>query len=319
MRAGIVVFVMSIFAVAAGVASAALPTATTGTATQVTATSATLNGTVARNGEATTYHFEYGTTTAYGSRTPDKNVAGNQPRDVSEDVAGLQPSTTYHFRVVAVNASGTTNGADATFTTPAAGPNDDVLTIAANPRTVTFGKATTIAGRLTGPDSAGTRVELEQNPFPFTGAFSTNSNTTTDASGNYSFQVSPPVNTRFRTTAQTPGSDPTSPELTVNVRPKVGLKLSDRTPARGKRVRFRGSVLPAHDGKSVRIQRRTKKGWRTVKTALLKPGTPVNGTARSVYSKRIRIRRSGTWRTVFRPADGDHVRGKSRRHRIRVH
>ena len=42
------------------------PVATTGAATAITQTGATLNGTVDRNDGATTYHFEYGTSPAYG-------------------------------------------------------------------------------------------------------------------------------------------------------------------------------------------------------------------------------------------------------------
>jgi hypothetical protein len=39
------------------------PTAATGNATAITVSSATLNGTVNPEGQATTYHFEFGTTT----------------------------------------------------------------------------------------------------------------------------------------------------------------------------------------------------------------------------------------------------------------
>lgn len=304
--------------ISTGVAFAA-PQATTEAATSIAATSATLNGSVVRDGQ-TTYHFEYGTTTAYGSRTPDKNVSGgggSGGRSVNEDVSGLQPSTTYHFRLVAVSATGTANGADLTFATPAAGPNDNVVTIGASPRTVRFGSAATVAGRITGPDSANTRVDLQQDPFPFEGTFVQLANGTSDAAGNYTFQVTPPVNTRYHVEART-GPTSTSPEQLVRVRPKVALKVGDRTPARGARVRFRGTVLPAHDGQPVLIQRRGSKRWRTVKQVALVAATPVNGVARSRYSTRVRIGNSGRWRVV-KPSDGDHARGASKAKRIRVH
>ena len=105
---------------------------------------------------------------------------------------------------------------------------------------------------------------------------------------------------------------------TVRVRPKVTLRLSDRTPRSGQRVRFKGFALPAHDGMAVRIQRKTRDGWKTIATPLLKPATPVDGVARSKYRKRIRIRRSGAYRTVL-PAHGDHARGVSRKRRAFVH
>jgi hypothetical protein len=85
-------------------------------------TGATLKATVNPQGAATTYHFEYGTDTSYGTSapTPDASAgSSSSAQSVSVDVTGLQPSTTYHFRVVATNVAGTTNGSDHTFTTSA--------------------------------------------------------------------------------------------------------------------------------------------------------------------------------------------------------
>ena len=80
-------------------------------ATGVTTTAAQLNGTVNPNGAATTYHFDYGLTTAYGTSTTGVS-AGSGTSDVSASAAlsALTPGTTYHYRVVAVNsgASGST-------------------------------------------------------------------------------------------------------------------------------------------------------------------------------------------------------------------
>jgi hypothetical protein len=126
------------------------------------------------------------------------------------------------------------------------------------------------------------------------------------------------VNTRFRVEAKV-APPATSAEVLVNVRAKVSLRLSDRTPRRGQRVRFSGSVLPAHDGTPVKLQRRTPAGWRTVATPALKPAPALNGVARSTYGVRLRVRASRAYRTVFVPGDGDHVRGKSAKRRARVH
>jgi hypothetical protein len=297
---------------ATGTAHAGLPTATTGAASAVTATTATLNATVFANKESTTYHFEYGTTAAYGSVTPNATTSGNATKSVSAAITALAPSTTYHFHVVATNPSGTATGVDAEFTTPAAGPA--AITIAATPPVVTFGNPVTIAGSLVGRPND--KVELEQTPFPFTDPFRNAAQGTADAAANYSFQVTPALNTRYQVTAKAPPA--TSAAVDVLVRPKVGLRLSDRTPARGARVRFRGSVLPAHDGKAVNIQRRTSAGWKTIASPVLVAATPVGGVARSKYAKGIRIGRSGVFRTVM-PADGDHARGKSRKRRAIVH
>src|SRR5688500_15361226 len=108
-----------VLAVPASVALAAAPSATTGSASGVARTGATLNGTVDPNGAATSWHFEYGTTTAYGLQSAGGDAgAGDDPVPVSTALQGLSAGTTYHYRVVAVNADGTVTGADRTFRTP---------------------------------------------------------------------------------------------------------------------------------------------------------------------------------------------------------
>ena len=90
---------------------------TTNAASNLTSSSATLNGTVNPSGLTTTVHFEYGTTTNYGHATPNRNYTGNTTQNVSENITGLSPNTTYHFRLVGTNSSGTKYGSDRTFTT----------------------------------------------------------------------------------------------------------------------------------------------------------------------------------------------------------
>lgn len=93
--------------------------------TDVTETSAVLNGTINPAALQTTYHFEYGPTSSYGSRIPAgiEAVAGNgrAPRIFSRTLSGLLPDTTYHYRLVATNAIGEGQGEDRTFTTAAPG------------------------------------------------------------------------------------------------------------------------------------------------------------------------------------------------------
>src|SRR5689334_8096702 len=100
------------------VALAAAPSATTGAASGVDHESATVHGTVNPQGQATTYHFEYGTTSAYGSQTTDTSAgSGTSNADVSAALGGLKANTTYHYRLVAASSQGTTDGADRSFTT----------------------------------------------------------------------------------------------------------------------------------------------------------------------------------------------------------
>ena len=96
------------------------PAVTTNAATSATATSATLNGSVNRDGQATTYQFEYGTTTRYGSSVPSPaEPAGDGTSAGSESayLTGLRQGTTYHYRIKATNATGSAYGSDQMFTT----------------------------------------------------------------------------------------------------------------------------------------------------------------------------------------------------------
>ncbi|MHA2068278.1 MAG: fibronectin type III domain-containing protein, partial [Candidatus Thorarchaeota archaeon] len=114
-----------------------IPSITTSPATSVTSGSATLNGTVNPNGASTACYFEYGTTTSYGSTTTSASAgSGTTAVSVSDGIIGLNPNTTYHFRIVATNSAGTSNGLDQTFTTEInpptnvrAYPGDEKVTI----------------------------------------------------------------------------------------------------------------------------------------------------------------------------------------------
>ncbi len=77
----------------------------------------TLGATITPNGAATSYVVEYGTSTAYGQQTSPIDIGAGSTQTVSEVVGGLQPSTTYDFRIDATNANSTTFGINETFTT----------------------------------------------------------------------------------------------------------------------------------------------------------------------------------------------------------
>jgi hypothetical protein len=80
-----------------------------------------LEGTINPNGVDTHYHVEFGETTAYGENLPEPDAdigAGSSSVAISQEVTGLQPNTTYHYRVVAGNAEGPGVSSDQAFTTP---------------------------------------------------------------------------------------------------------------------------------------------------------------------------------------------------------
>ena len=100
----------------------ASPVVETMTARQLSPTSAMLRATINPAGERTTYYFEYGTSTSYDMRLPVGEDAsagsGDVPIYARRTVGGLQPSTVYHFRVVAENGTGVSPGEDQSFMTP---------------------------------------------------------------------------------------------------------------------------------------------------------------------------------------------------------
>jgi len=314
---------LAAFTIAPGLAVAGIPGSKTEAATKVTATTAKLNGSVDPNGESTTYFFEYGTTTAYGTQTGTQPANTTGSDKVSADISGLTPSTTYNFRIVATNPSGTTMGSNMVFTTPATpppspgpgpGPGGTSVSISAKPTILVFGRGTTISGQVKGAKSA-VRVELESNPHPFTGGFKkTGVTATSDSNGKYSLVVRPKKFTRYRVSVSAP-SNATSAVVEVFVRYLVAFRVNDSVVRRGQLVKFSGYVKPAHNGRSVRIQRKIGTGaYKTIATTRLR-STTIAG--RSVYSKRLRVRRTARYRIRI-TRDADHATGTSRSIGIRV-
>jgi hypothetical protein len=94
------------------------PVVSTGPAESIAQNTATLTGVVYPENARTTYRFELGTGTEYGT-TILGGEAGREGGEVkvAQPIGNLQPGVTYHYRLVAVNAAGTTIGLDRAFTT----------------------------------------------------------------------------------------------------------------------------------------------------------------------------------------------------------
>ena len=176
--------------------------------------------------------------------------------------------------------------------------------------TVKFGGTVTLSGKLAGGKFDAKNVTVRQDPFPVD-SFANAGSATTNATGDWLFAVKPTANTRYQ--ARSGKAD--SPAVDVMVRPAISLKLSDRTPRRGQRVRFSGTLCPEHDGVAIALQRRTAKGWRTVAKPVL---ADVPGATCSSYAHSLRVRRTARYRASFL-GDADHVAGNSRARRATVH
>jgi hypothetical protein len=95
-----------------------MPLTNTKAASSVGVTAATLNGGVNPNGKEAKYWFEYGTTTAYGTKTAETSAgSGTTESSYTKEVTGLTEATTYHFRIVASGGEGLSYGPDMTFET----------------------------------------------------------------------------------------------------------------------------------------------------------------------------------------------------------
>jgi len=198
---------------------------------------------------------------------------------------------------------------------PPKAPAQTDLTIAAQPNPTVFRAATVISGRLKGPDNKAKTVVLREDEFPFGTGVRTVATTKTDTKGDYSFTRRPPRNTAYQAVASTGAAYPLTVSRTafVKVRIRMSLRVSDSTPRVGQIVRFRGRACPAHDGLLVRIQRKTRTGrFRTVRRTTLRAATRC-----SVYRRRFRVYRDGTYRVTS--DDRDHARGFSRARFLNAH
>jgi hypothetical protein len=147
------------------------PSVGTPQSSQIAATEARLTANVNPEFEPTTYHFEYGTTTAYGNVTPELSAGnGGSDRSFTTLIEGLSPATTYHWRIVATNPLGSASSADQTFTTYASAsifgpcPNDALRTGpgASLPDCRAYEQATAIDKN--GSDAQGSKMSVAASP-----------------------------------------------------------------------------------------------------------------------------------------------------------
>lgn len=115
---GLLVLLAVVLGISASAAAASSPSVTTEAATQIKDQSAVLNGRVNPNGSQTSYWFEWGLTSSYGSTSTRHSVGHGTAAVAARVTSGhLLPGTRYHYRLFAQNGSGLSAGTDHTFKT----------------------------------------------------------------------------------------------------------------------------------------------------------------------------------------------------------
>jgi hypothetical protein len=92
------------------------------TVSEVTQSTATISTSVNPEGLHTLYELNLGTSAAYGTPYPGDAGSGSAAVPLTFNLTGLEPGTTYHFRLTASNSDGSSSEADQTFTTAATTP-----------------------------------------------------------------------------------------------------------------------------------------------------------------------------------------------------
>jgi phosphodiesterase/alkaline phosphatase D-like protein len=241
------------------------PGVRTGPAQDVGSTTATLTGSTDPGGRATTWWFEYGTSSRYGSRTSSRSAGSSAgSRSVSAGVSGLATGTVYHYRLVAKSDAGTSRGADATFTTLG-------VTLNAPALRVVYGRGITLSGSIPTRRAGETVTVFAQSSGE--GSFHSIATVLTAADGTWRYLAKP----RIRTSYMASWNRGMSGATVVGVQPAISLR---RTAAGLLSTRVTGAR--SFRGRFVQLQRRTAAGrWVTIKrvrlngrsAALLRPVT----------------------------------------------
>lgn len=128
--------------------AASAPAVITNNVTAMAQTSATMWGVVDANGPATSFWFEYGTSYNLSNRSNVQPLFNAGRANVSFDATGLQPGTTYFYRVVAQNGFGVATGDVQQFNTAPGNSSSQTTVKTTNTTTATTNggtKTTTVA------------------------------------------------------------------------------------------------------------------------------------------------------------------------------
>ncbi len=213
----------------------------------VAAHGATIAGGIYRNGLDTKWWIEYGTSTSYGSQTPAQDIgAGSSPVAVTGYLSQLAAGTTYHYRLVAQNSLGTTDGYDYTFTTPAAVSGAPTAAFTVSTVSPTPGAPVTFnAFASTAPSGS----SISDYSWKFGDGTTLDKGGTSSASHTYAARGTYTVTLTVKTNhGQT---DSSSQTVTVDNAPTAAFTPSDTAVPAGTSVAFDGGASRAGAGGSL--------------------------------------------------------------------
>jgi hypothetical protein len=237
---------------AALAASTGPPQVATGGVSHVRGSTAELEGTVYPHGLATTYFFQYGATTAYGSSTPPTVLPASTVRiKVGQITGGLQPG--YHYRIVAFN--GASNGFARVGKDRVFGSKSHKLKfqLPKSLQPIPYRHSFVLNGTVSGFGSGGLGVVLQETAFPYLSEFQTvSAPVITTAGGGFSFHLSA-LQTSAEFRVITTGPRPQfSGVVKQQVTPLVVLRVHhSSSPGL---VRLYGTISPSVTGAHVMIQ-----------------------------------------------------------------
>jgi hypothetical protein len=271
----------------------------------VATTAATLSAAVNPHGAATTYRWEWGTTTRLGTTTPAGSLsASTRTSTVRSRIGGLAAGKKYYYRVVASNSAGTTRGSTRSFTAASTATS---ATLAASANPVVYGRGVTLSGKLGGSKVSGVVVKLQTTAFPFSAPFADFGNALkSNSKGEFAFSL-PAVTVTTRALVVVDGLPPFF-STPVVIRSAARTGITSLTRRADGRVVVRGRMIPATARGVVALQRASSSGarWLPLKRAR------VGGDGR--YAVTLRARKAAmSVRAVGLPHDGGaHVSGTSR-------
>ncbi|TMK26701.1 MAG: hypothetical protein E6G62_01765 [Actinobacteria bacterium] len=280
------------------------PRVSTGGVHRLGGSSAQLTGVVTPKGNPTSYYFQWGPTTAYGSQTPTASVPSTGVKvKVGQTITGLQQGITYHYRIVGVYTV-------AGLSQPPVLGRDRVLAITGQLKfelpkigPIPVGSPFILSGALTGTGRANHPVQLEASTYPYTEPFAIiGTPAVTNSLGRFAFRI---ANFRTTTAFRVVAIEPRpiySPSLTVSAAARVTLHV--HTSAVKGIVRLYGTVTPAALGARLIIQFRKpiKLFFTTVKKG---------GVTFSRFSVIVKVRETGRYRAFVKLPRGPLVSGAS--------